>query len=130
MIKVVHACNADLVKVNMQAEISSVNIVNDLEEILPTEPKQRWYRLSRDVSDKEELFPKLLPFLLEEKKNLERLCNASKQVDSPVFNVLSDVESPVAGIIAAIDKLSTKISEIVEKSYDTQNYNFSQDGGF
>ena len=57
MIKVVHACNADLVKVNMQAEISSVNSVNDLEEILPTEPKQRWYRLSRDVSDKEELFP-------------------------------------------------------------------------
>ena len=70
------------------------------------------------------------PFLLEEKKDLERLCNASKQVDCPVFNVLSDVESPVAGIIAAIDKLSTKISEIVEKSYNTQNYNFSQDGGF
>ena len=71
MVQVVDTCYVDLCKVDLQSEISNVNIVNSIQELLPSEPYKRWVRLSRSIEDKTELFPTLLKFLLEEKKDLE-----------------------------------------------------------
>ena len=67
-IRVVHTCYVDLEKVDMQTEISDASVVNNLQDLLPSEAHRRWIRICKNITDKNDLFPKLLEFLLEEKR--------------------------------------------------------------
>ena len=128
MIRVIQACHSDLKKVGMETEISNLNFVNDLEELLPKEPRQRWMRLSRDITAKDELFPKLLDFLLEEKRDLERWLASEKQGKKCVtFNAtkVDQSDDPSTKLVefmsatnSSLEKLCNKIAEMESKPFN------------
>ena len=68
LIRIVHTCFLDLEKVEMQTEISNASVVNDLQDLLPSEAHRRWIRICKNITDRNDLFLKLLEFLLEEKR--------------------------------------------------------------
>ena len=114
MVQVVDTCYVDLCKVDLQSEISNVNIVNSIQELLPSEPYKRWVRLSRSIEDKTELFPTLLKFLLEEKKDLEFASSCRESVGFKVHTYMAP-EPEFADILKKMQEEQNSTRELVQQ---------------
>ena len=55
----------------LKSKINTTNMVSLVEKILPTTQKREWFILADKLTGSDDLFPKLIEFLLKEKRVIE-----------------------------------------------------------
>ena len=84
MVDKVERCWLDLDKMSMSSEMSCANVVSSIEKVLPATQKREWVILAESISDHTRLFPRLLEFLLKEKRVLEYINSSVRMNKSNV----------------------------------------------
>ncbi|XP_050717433.1 uncharacterized protein LOC126999145 [Eriocheir sinensis] len=127
MVNVIERCYLDLQKVNLQKEMNSVSIGSMVERLLPRIQKREWVMTADKISDKNELFPELLKFLLCEKRVIEysessvrnmksetsNVCNvrSSQEVDDPdLYDIVKRVQEDQRSMCKTLEEMRVQFA--------------------
>ncbi|XP_045117673.1 uncharacterized protein LOC123508205 [Portunus trituberculatus] len=136
MVNMVERAYLDLDRLGLSSEMNTVTMVSQVEKLLPSVQKREWVKILQTIKDKDELFAKLLDYLLKEKQALEymhadvRVTGNTNRAQVHAANMDSETSELTAALTTlqgkqdkmeeSLNKLTKQISTVVENVHKTR----------